>query len=67
MTSRLFNIYFVASLLFFAVMFICALFDNERIYIDSTLYLFGLLLSLLNMTYAIYLFNQPIDNYYQDK
>lgn len=67
MSQKLFNIYFIASLVFFAVMFLTAFFDAKRMFIDSTPYLFTLLLSLINMGFAIYLFNQPVTNYFQDK
>lgn len=66
-TQKIFNIYFISSLIFFIVMFFIGLYDDEMLFVNNTPYLITLLLSLLNMGIAVYLFNQPIDNYYQDK
>ena len=62
-----YNTYFIASLLWFGAHFTFGLLDESRKLIDNELFLFGLLVSTLNLAVACYIGTKTPDNYYQDK
>ena len=66
MRQTFFNIYFIASAIWFAVMFFAGITDEEQNFVDNTPYLITLLISLINMAFAVYISTLTPDNYYEN-
>lgn len=61
-----YNTYFVVSALWFTFHFIFTILDESKQLVNNDLFMFGMLVSLLNLAFACYLGTQTPDNYYQD-